>query len=149
MSFTEKAKDVAHDVADKTKDVAHDVAEKTGDIVDKVGEKIPDSVKETAGDLKEKAEELIDKMKDRLGLGGDDTQETEAPTRATARRPTRRSPPIWAGSVSGRDSSRKPQRFPPRSRISRSQGSPSRWRGCRRRRRRSGVPPSAARRVSR
>ena len=54
---------------DKAKDVAGDLADKAGDLVDKVEEKIPDSVKEKAGDLADKAGELVDKAKDKLGLG--------------------------------------------------------------------------------
>ena len=87
MSFLDKAKDVAGDLADKAGELAEkagdkipdsvkskagDLAGKAGDLAGKVVEKVPDSVKDKAGDLAGKAGDLVGKATGKLGLSGDD-----------------------------------------------------------------------------
>lgn len=78
---------------DKAKDIAGDIADKAGDLVDKVEEKIPDSVKEKASDLADKAGDLVDKAKDKLGIGDDEAEETDVPTGEAGGEPTTPSTP--------------------------------------------------------
>ena len=70
---------------DKAKDVAGDIADKAGDLVDKIEEKIPDSVKEKASDLADKAGELVDKAKEKLHIGdGEPSAADDAPATGEA-----------------------------------------------------------------
>jgi hypothetical protein len=80
---------------DKAKDIAGDIADKAGDIVDKVEEKIPDSVKEKAGDLADKAGDLVDKAKGKLGIGGDEHEpEQDVPAGEASGEPATPSTPV-------------------------------------------------------
>ena len=108
MSFMDKAKDVAGDLADKAGDLADEgrrqdprlrqgrrpatSPSKAGDLVEKVVDKIPDSVKDMAGDLADKAGDLVDKAKEKLGIGDDDDAPSTSATRHALRRAGRRTP---------------------------------------------------------
>ena len=87
MSFLDKAKDVAGDLADKAGDLAEkvgekipdsvkakagDLAGKAGELAGKVVEKVPDSVKDKAGDARRQGGDLVGKATGKLGSGGDD-----------------------------------------------------------------------------
>ena len=86
MSLKDRAGDLADKAGDKipdsVKEKAHDIAERAGDLGDKVVDKIPDSVKDMAHDLAEKAGELVDKAMEKLGIGDDDSDETDTPAEA-------------------------------------------------------------------